>query len=73
MDILDLLNKTGEVNLELINRSPHQYAIKIETRRMPRSATVIFEKDTKFENAVQETVNYFISRSTEKEEMRGNT
>lgn len=68
MNILELLNKTGEVNLELINRSPHQYAIKIEVRRMPRSATVIFEKDTKFEDAVRETVNYFIARSTEKED-----
>lgn len=73
MDILELLDKTSEVDLELINRSLHQYAIKIEVRGMPRSALVIFEKDTKFDTAIQETVNYFIMKCLEKEVNSGNT
>lgn len=68
MDILDLVNRTSGVNLEVVNLNTHQYSIEMQVAGMPRKARVAFEKDTKFDTAVQETVNYFIARSAEKED-----
>lgn len=68
MDILDLVNRTSGVKLEVVNLNTHQYSIEMQVSGMPRKARAIFEKDTKFDTAIQETVNYFILKCLEKEE-----